>query len=1045
MLTKIGTASNYRDLFFQYMSFLTMGIVGEDKLSPWLIIDPRLDSFYGATVVVPMGEYQVFEDEIKIWVDICGSSLTEPQFTNFYDDPYMPNGEYNNLIETLKHSYPNGVVEEVNRGSTRAVEDLYGLLQLQPDEELPDIVICNGFFKTLQANGWLWDSYIDIELNNLFTFCQGNNIKLYFCIAPDHVTEVNHYDTLYNDIESFISDTGERFINLPSIFVDMFGSLSNLYSQFPNYGFSFNHQGVLVRRLLQEFMYIDRPEYYVSFEYRNITSGSYREFLYNYSNYQSEEFDKAEYGQRSIASKNGAKNPFKHNGQFCAIGLHTSYDTKLWMCEQGGITCKKEADIQINDIDLLPFWQFDGGVPQKRRDIPVYPGTGCPWMTIAGIDISKYGISESNPINFYFTKDDMGSTITVRVCDSKFTYPDIWQSIEFGMFTHMQGIIYPLYVGGGSLPLYPDWWLYYSTRHTYGQMYNLSMKNPALANSNILHTTKFGKANLSNFRVMTPDGFWKDVYSAYQTYKDIHYFTLSGTVYEWAECVLPHTYNYTFNTGAELLDTRAKTGLLNITKDSDELNKAYDKYFEKANLDEITVHLNHNYNDEIYTASGVIPRVYASWSRNLEQGLHSSGGKLWLSIPNGWQDRLWHYKFYYGRIYWEHKNEEQSQPTDRGYEQLEYVRDEYHMLTEGRYNNKMINDRLVLDFGKAPIECSDLQIDFPEDYPTEKDKGLILRLKVYVDNCTVAICLYPKTPGIEVDFGDGTVSSDWPLDTRIQHLYEVEGTFYVNIYMRKANSCYHSLLCDCSDGINNALIGLVYFDDPTTPTTWGDGKGALKDLYINPYNVEAIFFDKYLKSPSSDSIMPIIANVSYPWSIPPLVLSDYDSDNLYLPYLYDLNSNLTGGIVSNSWVASFCVHSNRLKNIFIFNDFEIDRTTFRDKHRAVILDVYNTLEDDSYVNIYIADGISQVFINDFSYKHSSTLYIDDSYEGLNRYAYTHIYLYNKTIVNVGNSAFSNKYMSASHKILHVPVQLLEDYQKAYSNSVEIDDIVGDIV
>jgi hypothetical protein len=1034
MLTKIGTASNYRDLFFQYMSFLTMGIVGEDKLSPWLIIDPRLDSFYGATVVVPMGEYQAFEDEIKIWVDVCGSSLTEPQFTNFYDDPYMPNGEYNNLIETLKHSYPNGVVEEVNSGSTRAVEDLYGLLQLQPDEELPDIVICNGFFKTLRANGWIWDSYVNIELNNLFTFCSNNNIKLYFCIAPDHVTEVNHYDSLYNDIESFISDTGEIFINLPSIFVDMFGSLSNLYSQFPNYGFSFNHQGVLVRRLLQEFMYIDRPEYYVSFEYRNITSGSYREFLYNYQDYQSEEFDKTENGyydyerhmqvERTIASKDNAKNPFKRNGQFVAVGLHTSYDHKLWMCEQGGITCKKEADIQINDIDLLPFWQFWGGAPQKRRDIPVYPGTGCPWMTIAGIDISKYGISENNPINFYFTRDDMGSTITVRVCDSKFTYPDIWQSIEFGRFTHMQGIIYPLYVGGGSLPLYPDWWLYYSTRHTYGQMYNLSMKNPALANSNILHTTKFGKANLSNFRVMTPDGFWKDIYSAYQAYKDIHYFTFSGTVYQWAECVLPHTYNYTFNTGAELLDTRGKTGLLNITKDLDELNKAYDKYFEKTNLDEITVHLNHNYNDEIYTASGVIPRVYASWSRNLEQGLHSSGGKLWLSIPNGWQDRLWHYKFYYGRIYWEHKNEEQIQPTDRGYEQLEYVRDEYHMLTEGRYNDKMINDRLVLDFGKAPVEAPELEIEFPQDYPTSKDVNLVLRCLVHAEGDTIEFSLYSVINNIEVDFGDGNVEQ-FTWGEQIKHTYTTTGDYYINIYVANASSYYHCLEYYCT----TYDTGIIYSSTKRN--------NVLKKFYLNPYTPDAIFINDIIMNPSGNAVFQHGANVIY-------LYNQSSITELYLPYLVKDKHKFTGTTNGMTWFTWLTIIAcDNISDIYIFNDFVNDYSTMRDCDNSACL----YISSQSDVNVYVEDKYSSVFVNNgglYSFYTSAVLQNNTGYSTINL-PNIDLYLYNKSLVSVGYDANTDRNYIKSKLNLHVPNNLLSNYQDAYFGDTDILSITGDIV
>ena len=1077
MLTKMGTATDLRDLFYQYMDFLTIPTAYGDKIPSWTIIDPRLDSFYGATLVVPTDDYKVKDESVtKVLYD---ENVIYNIRSSFYDSQDSFNGYTSeiDLFKFLQYGFPNASVELLPRIDSSVgvtpVEDLYAYLQNTPSVELPDVVLCGGLITSIVSNSNNWDSYIDIQLNNLFTFCNNNNIKLYCYVIPTH-TQVSLYDSLYNHIESFISETGERIINLPSIFVDMFGSLQALYTTFNNYPYSCSYYGALIRRLMQEFMGLDRPEYYVSFQFRNITANSYKEFLYNYDDYQSEEFDKTENGyydherqmmvERKIASKDDAKNPFRYNGQIVAVGLHTSYDHRLWMCEQGGITCKKEADEQINDIDLLPFWQFWYGFPQKRRDIPVYPSTGCPWMTIANTDISKYGVnSTNNPINFYFTKDNLGSTITIRVCDSNYTYPDCWQNIVFGRFTNTKDVIYPLYVGGGSLPLYPDWWLYYATSHTYGQMYNLSMKNPALANSNILHTTKFGKANLSNFRVMSPDGFWRDIYSAYQTYKDIQYFTLAGVVYEWGECVLPHTYNYTFNTGAELVDTRGKIGLLDIQKDSDNINRAYDEYFEKASLDEIAVQLNDSNEDNTNLSRGTIPRVYASWSRDLEQGLHSSNGKYWLAIPNGWQDRLWHYKFYYGRIYWEGKNEKSEwNITPRGLEQLEYVRDEYHTLTEGRYNQKMINDKLVVDFGKAPVEVPELEIEFPQDYIQSTDAGLVLKCLVHAEADEIKFSLYVRVNAVVVDFGDSSVEK-FKYGDKISHLYTSTGDFYIKFYVVSANNYYHCLENIC----NEVGTGLCYVDSRR--------KDVLKEFYVSPYYPDAIFVNDI--GPHDMNIGIITEDSGTGWIINNLfVYKQHGLEKLYLPYLAKKNIKYSGGIKNiDLYTYLSIVDCKNLSDIYVYKDYVNDYSTIRDNNNTVRLFISDYIEEidvtpvnNREISIYIDSGFSNVFINciDSCPRGSNNIVVATLNKWVNDPDYSigtwrslapivHLYLYGSSVVNVnkhygytedmvGGSRY-NMGMNGIKFYLHVPSNLYNDYVDIYDGYASILGIYGDIV
>lgn len=1050
MLTKIGTALNYKDLFYQYMSFLTCDEIYDEGCDSWCIIDPRLDSFYGATLAIPTGDYIQKDDTLKIWIDDSESLFSSTGTRNlpFYDDACDVSSGYNNLTSTLKHCYPNSTVDLVCTGiNQRGIEELYRLLQNTVVPDFPDVVISFGLLSTVRANG-TWNNYVDIELNNLFTFCLNNNIKLYCCVAPSaHNYQWALYDSVYNDIEKFISNTGERLINLPSKYIDMFYTLADLQQQFPNFVYGHNFYDNMSRILLQEHMGLDRPEYFVSFEYRGISSSSYKNFLYNYSDYQSEEFDKTENGyydhgrkmmvERKIASKDDAKNPFKHNGQLVATGLHTSYDHKLWMCEQGGITCKKEADEQINDIDLLPFWQYWSGSPQKRRDIPVYPGTGCPWVTIADVDISKYGVGSSNPINYYFTKNNLGSTITIRICDSGYTLPDIWQSLAFGRFTHTKDVIYPLYVGGGSLPLSPDWWLYYAMVHTYGQLYNLSMKNPALANSNILHTTKFGKANLSNFRVMDASGFWRDIYSAYQEYKDIQYFVLTGIVFKWAEVILEHTYNYTFNTGAELVDTSGKIGNSMLFKDSENFNKAYSKYFEKDVLDNITIQLNSSSNDNISISQGVLLGIYASWGRNLPEGINNIDGRSWLAIPNGWQDRLWHYKFYYGRIYWEGKNlASEYNHTPRGLEQLEYVRDEYHVLASGRENGKMINDKLVIDFGEAPIECNDLQISFPSDYPTRDEAGLVLRAYIHADSDTVLFNLYNDVNKIKVDFGDGTLTY-FDFGDQIKHTYTTTGDYYINIYVANASYYYHCLKYDCS----TYDTGLIYTNTRR--------RNLLKRLYISPYCPEAIYINDIRQG--NQRFAGAITNVIY-------ILNQDDINELYLPYLAIRDVKYSGNInTTTSFTWFTVVNCPNLNDIYIFKDFVRHHEDIRDRSSSAYVYIANIVNlgfsGSITTNIHVADGIKNVFVNssaNISVFYSEFIALNNITQPLNEELYrnnVNLYLYNKNIVDVDyllHRLDTNDY-SFPNISMHVPSNLYNDYLLAYSTTSIVTSIIGDIV
>lgn len=346
---------------------------------------------------------------------------------------------------------------------------------------------------------------------------------------------LNNYITKYtkSKVHNFFTDILNKF---DSSFLSKIYSTYALKDNTSNYiAYNKSISSLLTRYLMNKLFHTSVGEIFVSFHYNEITSSTYYNFIYNNDEYMSEELDKLQASYRSIRSKYSPLNPFRNSGSLVSVGVHTSFDYDVWMCEQGGITCKKEEDEQINDINLLPFWIFTYGTPSKRLDPAVYPTTGCPWFTMSTGNRSKYLISSDNPIHYYFVKDNSNSTITIRFCDGHGQLADVWQTISFGKLEQsFDGFnINPLYCVGGNSALSPDTWTYYVHSHVEGLSYDLDFKNPSLVNSNFLHPTKFGSANLSNFRIMVNSGEWRDMYAHYQTFSTYQYYSLSSVIYQW--------------------------------------------------------------------------------------------------------------------------------------------------------------------------------------------------------------------------------------------------------------------------------------------------------------------------------------------------------------------------------------------------------------------------------------------------------------------------------------------------------------------------------
>ena len=647
MLYREGTAVDFNDLMTQYIEFLQC--YNDDTIS-WHLIDPRLNTFYGATMSIPKSDYIVDEgnyikpfNEAKLpYKRGTIVSYNGNNYRQLVDDSMdIPSDDSPNWHKMDKTNivifYDNGVetkcIKDYNTGVVKHNKDYFvnTITRTVPNS---DVVAINydDLITSINPHGHI--DYVGNSHNNidkLIVFvnrlgfesggrnnsefvrnveeldyeCYVRGIDVEYVYAPS-VIDINSKSyvesiSFINFVNNYITKYTKLKIN--NFFTDVLNKfdgsfLSKVYSDYANKESTKNHiaynksiADLLTRYLMNEIFHSSVEEVFVSFHGNSINSSTYYNFIYNNDEYMSEELIKLQVAQRSIHSKYGSLNPFRNSGDLVSIGMHTSFDYDVWMCEQGGITCKKEEDEQINDINLLPFWVFSSSSPSKRLDPVVYPTTGCPWFTVSTNNKSKYMISSDNPIHYYFVKDNSNSTITIRFCDGHGQLADVWQTISFGKLDRVTDKynINPLYCVGGNSALSPDTWTYYNHSHIEGLSYDLDFKNPSLVNSNFLHPTKFGSANLSNFRVMVNSGEWRDIYAHHQTFSTYQYYTLSGVNYNWGVPLNEPTDNIGSSThtaypfGSSIRDR--------IDTYSVKKSGCVDKFASSGQLDRLTVYL----------------------------------------------------------------------------------------------------------------------------------------------------------------------------------------------------------------------------------------------------------------------------------------------------------------------------------------------------------------------------------------------------------------------------------------------------------------------
>ena len=394
------------------------------------------------------------------------------------------------------------------------------------------------------------------------------------------------------------------------------------------------------------------PYFYITLQHTRVTPTTYSEFLNQPYHYNSEMYSR---NYTNSAGPTGGTNPFKNNGALLAVGLHTDFDDELWMCEQSHVTCDEETRTQINHSNLVNNIILHPRASYYSTNSYVnFPGTGCPWFTISEKNISDYSV-DTQGIEYWFTRDEYSATITIRIGGLGDKIPR-WQSMSFGLLecVNDESFMFPLYVAGGSQGISQGLFTtgltgYYPSPYA-GNMYDLSMDNISLSNSYLLAPTKFNKSEISNFRVLTPEGIWRNVFAYKQEAKLYAMPVCSGPTTSWGYPLLaPVTYTEGHSTTAFCSDNSQMV-------DTYMVKSKFSKNASSSPICNISVVLNKNIDHNETGIQGTLTQSYYTWSRTLPCGEVTIKDKKWLSVPNGWEGRKKYYVSYIGNVsHWENE------------------------------------------------------------------------------------------------------------------------------------------------------------------------------------------------------------------------------------------------------------------------------------------------------------------------------------------------------------------------------------------------------
>lgn len=210
------------------------------------------------------------------------------------------------------------------------------------------------------------------------------------------------------------------------------------------------------------------------------------------------------------------------NDEYIPFNIHVLYDKNMRFDLQGQGTAKRTTGAKGNAY-ILDGVDGNPSTGYHPVESDVIPGIGCPMIVRSQENKITYPYIEC-----YFTKTNYSGTVTLIFYSAGDEAQNpVFQSVAFGLGKSEESSYkYPLYTAGGSCGLYPYGYRFTWTapgrpptkHHIYigGQKINFDMsKGESL--SSLLYPCGIEDSNISNVRIMQPDGRWVSAKNFMQT------------------------------------------------------------------------------------------------------------------------------------------------------------------------------------------------------------------------------------------------------------------------------------------------------------------------------------------------------------------------------------------------------------------------------------------------------------------------------------------------------------------------------------------------
>ena len=669
----------------------------------WRRLDNRFNDLFGSTYEIPLSDYKQHTDAIRVLISGDRFLQCSSARLNIFDIPDITAdcdsiGEVSDMklyvddLDTmdtiLPQAYPNATIDllgEFNRQS-KFEADLVQLLdylnaKIDNNEDLPTHIIFNGLEKTYEKFGYerTYEIY-----QSILSICHSNDIKI-VCVlcCPNYIIQKSYEEIFTLDLIKLVNLLSNSYI-------------VNLYTWLQARRVSYDHAVNFVDILhgiqmdvAYNYIYdscfkklgldVFREKYYVSFVGMEVDSPTTMNTITG-SVFTTDKYFKITYPMpppydppiipHYFTKYGGSEfklNTFKNSGEFVAVVVHTEYNDALFASEQFQANCNAEFVAQndkyaeggvLQNLLKIRYWTTGYIIgEQGYYPVPVYPTAGAPWLTISRRNISEYKnenvLHPYTPIGVWLTRDNYSMTITTNlrsVADDKLS---LYQNVVFGCLDIKPvNHVHNLYCGGGSGGLCQDIYVHPNIRtgrlqYTAGNVYDLDMDNLAMSNSNILHTTKFNQSTASNFRVLASEGIWKNIFMHKQDASVVSYPTLGYPVdfayvlndvtnYYSEHNIYPRMSNDCKRLSSKYINNN---GYVNVVGKNELVNE----YKLSDYMQRIRVNLNPNMPHNEYRSTGAIPHCFVCWDDECPAGEVEIGGKKYLSIPCGWDGRLYNY------------------------------------------------------------------------------------------------------------------------------------------------------------------------------------------------------------------------------------------------------------------------------------------------------------------------------------------------------------------------------------------------------------------